>query len=100
MLPFFLIATLRKMQLWLNHSRYHSVEMAVGVYKSFYDFESRCHGMDNLLAERERLTGGVVVEFSANVPAYAQAYALRISDRMLKFKSVKDECLILHEIAI
>ena len=29
----------------------------------------------------------VEMEFSANVPADAQAYALVISDRMLKFKS-------------
>ena len=40
----------------------------------------------------ERLTEGVVdltvkMGFSSNVPANTQAYALVISDRMLKFKS-------------
>ena len=52
-----------------------------------------------------RLTKGVVdltvrMEFSASVPANTQAYALVISDRMLKFKSdgSKDECLILDVI--
>ena len=40
----------------------------------------------------ERLTEGVVdltvrMEFCANTPANTQAYALVISDRMLKFKS-------------
>ena len=86
----------------------------MGVYKSFYDFASRYYGIDNLLAgslvnpaaykalypihvfdvskQSERLTEGVVdlnvkMEFSANVPADTQAYALVISDRMLKFKS-------------
>ena len=42
--------------------------------------------------QSERLTEGVVdltvrMEFSANVPANTQSYALVISDRMLKFKS-------------
>ena len=48
---------LTNMQLWLNHSRYPSVDMATdfakeqyaSVYKSFYDFASRYYGMDNLL---------------------------------------------------
>ena len=89
-------------------------EQYVGVYKSFCDFASRCYGIDNLLAgnqvnpaaykalypirvfdvskHSERLTEGVVdltvkMEFSENVPADTQAYALVISDRMLKFKS-------------
>ena len=89
-------------------------EQYVGVYKSFYDFACRYYGIDNLLAgsqvnpvaykavypihvfdvskQSERLTEGVVdltvkTEFSANVPANTQAYALVISDRMLKFKS-------------
>ena len=40
----------------------------------------------------ERLTEGIVdlavrMEFSVNVPANTQAYALVISDRMLNFKS-------------
>ena len=46
------------MQVWLNHSRYPSVDMATdftkeqyaGVYKSFYDLASRYYGIDNLLA--------------------------------------------------
>ena len=42
--------------------------------------------------QSERLTEGIVdltvrMEFSANVPADRRAYALFISDRMLKFKS-------------
>ena len=89
-------------------------EQYAGVYKSFYDFASRFYGINNLmtgsgmspaafkslylihvfdvLKQSERLTEGVVdltagMEFSANVPANTQAYALVISDRMLKFKS-------------
>ena len=46
------------MQVWLNHSRYRSVDKATdftkeqyaGVYKSFYHFASRHYGIDNLLA--------------------------------------------------
>ena len=102
------------MQVVLNHSRYPSVDMPTdfvmekfaSVYKMFYDFASR-YGIDNLLAgsafkslypihifdvskQSERLTEDVVdltvrMEFSANVPANTQAYALVISDRMLKF---------------
>ena len=110
------------MQVWLNYSRYPSVDMATdftkeqyaGVYKSFYDFASRYYGIDNLLSgsamtpatfgsfypihvcgaskQSERLTEVVVdltvrMEFSVNVTANTQAYALVISDRMLKFKS-------------
>ena len=49
---------LTNIQVWLNHSRYPSVDMATdfakeqyaGVYKSFYDFASRYYGIDNLLA--------------------------------------------------
>ena len=45
------------MQVWLNHSRYPSVDVATdfakeqfaGVYKSFYDFPGRYYGIDNLL---------------------------------------------------
>ena len=93
---------------------YFAKEQCAGVYKSFYDFASRYYGIHNLLAgsgvnlsalkslypiyvfdvskQSERLTEGVVdltvrTEFSANVPANTQAYALVISDRMLKFKS-------------
>ena len=89
-------------------------EQYAGVYKSFYDFASRYYRIDNLLAnsavshvafkslhpipifdvskQSERLTESVVdltirMEFSANVPANTQAYALVISDLMLKFKS-------------
>ena len=116
---------LTNMQEWSNHSRYHSVDMATvfakeqyaGVYKSFYDFASRYYGIDNLLAGSElnplcpiqvfdvskqsgRLTEGVVdltvrMEFSANVPANTQAYALVISDRMIKFKSVGSKMSVL-----
>ena len=111
------------MQVWLNHSRYPSLDMTtdftkeqfVSVYKSFYDFASRYYGIDNLLAgsavssafkslyqihvfdvskQSERLAEGVVdltvrMEFGANNGAHAntRAYALVISDRMLKFKS-------------
>ena len=110
------------MQVWLNHFRYPSVDMATdfakeqyaSVYKSFYDFASRYYGIDKLLADSaaspaafkslypihifdvskqsERLTGVVVdltarMEFSANVLANTKAYALVISDRMLKFKT-------------
>ena len=113
---------LTNMQVWLNHSKYPSVDMATdstkeqyaGVYESFYDFSSRYYEIDNLLAgsavspaafksfypihifdlskERERLTEGVVdltvrMEFSVDVPENTQAYALIISNRMLKFKS-------------
>ena len=89
-------------------------EQYVGVYKSFYDFASRYYGIDNLLAGSQvnfaaykalypihvfvnrslcfDTSKGVVdltvkMEFSANVPVNTQAYALVISDRMLKFKS-------------
>ena len=121
---------LTNMQVWLNHSRYPSVDMAtdfakeqyVGVYKSFYDFASRYYGIDNLLAgsgvspdtfkslypihvfegskQSERLTEGDVdltvrMEFSAIVPANTQAYALVISDRMLKFKSDESKMSVL-----
>ena len=42
------------MQVWLNHSRYPSEDMATdftkekyaGVYKSFYNFASRYYGID------------------------------------------------------
>ena len=103
------------MQMWFNHSRYPSLDMTTEeqfarVYKSFYDFASRYYWIDSLLTgsgvgsttfkslypihmfdvskQSERLTEGVVdltvrMEFSANM----QAYALVISDRMLKFKS-------------
>ena len=94
---------LTNMQLWLNHSRYTSVDMAAdfakeqyaGIYKAFYDFASRYYGIDYLLAVVERvllhtnhsiqftylmyrLPEGVVdltirMEFSANVPGNTQA---------------------------
>ena len=88
------------------------MEKYAGVFKSFYDFASRYYGIDNLLAGSavnpisfkslyqinvfdvlklsERLTEGVVdltVRSSVAVPANTQAYALVISDRMLKCKS-------------
>ena len=97
-------------------------EQFAGVYKSFYDFASRYYGIDNLLPgggvnptafnslypihvfdvskQSERLTEGVVdltvrMECSVNVPANTQAYALVISDRMLKFKSVVSKMSVL-----
>ena len=73
---------LTNMQVWLNHSRYPTVDMATdfakeqyaGVSKSFYNFASRYYGIDNLLASSgvipatfkslyptsERLTEGIV----------------------------------------
>ena len=117
---FFDHCSLANMQVWLNHYRYPSVDMATdsakeqyaSAYKSFYEFASRYHRIDNLLAgsavspsafkslypiqifdiskQSERLTGivdlTVRMEFSANVSANTQAYALVISDRMFKFK--------------
>ena len=83
------------------------------VYKLFYDFASRYYRIDNLLVgsavraaafkslypihvfdvskQSERLAEGVVdltvmMEFSVNVPANKQTYALAISDRIHKFK--------------
>ena len=56
-------------------------------FKSLYPI----HVFD-VLKQSERLTEAVVdltvrMEFSVAVPANTQAYALVISDRMLKFKS-------------
>ena len=97
-------------------------EQYAGVNKSFYDFASRYYGIVNLLAgstvspiafkslypiyvfdvskQSERLTEGVVdltvmMEFSANSPANTRAYALVISDRMLKFKSDRTKMSVL-----
>ena len=107
---------LTNMQVMLNHSRYTSVDMPtdfakeqfVGVYKSFYDIASRYYGIDNLLAGSavdhiafkllypinvfDVSNEGVVdltvrMEFSVDVHANTQAYALVIVDRMLKFIS-------------
>ena len=103
------------MQVCLNYSRYPSADAATdfvkeqyaGVYKSFYDFASRYYGIDNLLAGSQVNPAAykalypnhvfdvskwvvdltVKMEFSENVPGNTQAYALVISDRMLKFKS-------------
>ena len=86
---------LTKMQVWLNHSRYPSVDMTTdftkehyaGVYNSFYDFASRYYGIDNQLAGSAvspaaykslypihvfdvlKVDLTVRMEFSANVPA-------------------------------
>ena len=97
-------------------------EQDAGIYKSFYDFANRYYGIDNLLAgsavspaafkslypihvfdvskQSERLPEGVVdltviLEFSANVPANTQAYALVMSDQMLKFKSDETKMSVL-----
>ena len=48
----------KNMQVLLNHTRYPSVDMLTdfakeqfaGVYKSFFDFDSRYNGIDSLLA--------------------------------------------------
>ena len=108
---------LTNMQVWLNHSRHPYVDMATdffneqyaSVYKSFYDFASRYYGIDNQLISSAVNPSilkslcpadGVVnltvrMEFSANVPANTQAYALFISDRMLKFKSDGSKVIVL-----
>ena len=104
------------MQACLNHSRYPFADMAIdfvkeqyaGVYKSFYDFASRYYGIDNLLAGSQVNLAAhkalylihvldidltVKMEFSENVPANTQAYALVISDRMFKFKPLPGSLL-------
>ena len=51
------VILLTNTQVWLNHSRYPSLDMATdftkeqyaGVYKSFYNFASRYYRIDNLL---------------------------------------------------
>ena len=70
-------------------------EQYAGVYKSFYDFANKYYGIDNLLAGiamspvafKSLVDLTVRMEFSVNISANTQAYALVISDRMLKFKS-------------
>ena len=65
------------MQVWLNHSRYPSLDMTadftkeqfVGVYKSFYDFASQHYGITNLLA-------GSAVSF----PAFKSLYPIHVFD--------------------
>ena len=62
--------------------------MNPAAYKAFYPI----HVFD-VSKQSERLTEGVVdltvkMEFSENVPPSTQTYALVISDRMLKFKSL------------
>ena len=96
--------------MWLNHFRYPSADIAkdfakeqyAGVYKSLYNFANRFYGIDNLVAGSAVSPGAfkslypihvfdvdlnVGMEFSANVPANTQAYALVISGRIIKFKS-------------
>ena len=102
---------LTNMQVWLNHSRYPSLDMPTdfpkeqyaGVYKSFYDFASRYYGTDNLLAGRalspitfkslypihafdvlkqnERLTEGVV-DLTIRVEFSANPSQLTITSRI------------------
>ena len=82
---------LRNLQVWLNQSRYPSLDMITdfakeqfaGVYKSLYDFASRYYGIDNLLTGSgvsstfktliERLRGvvdlTVSMGFSVAIPA-------------------------------
>ena len=69
--------SLTNMQVWLNHSRYPSVDMATdftkelygGVYKSFCDFASRYSGIDNLL------TGS-----SVNPATFKSLYPIHVFD--------------------
>ena len=64
------------MQVWLNHSRYPSADMATdlakeqyaGVYKLFYDFASRYYGIDNILVG------------SAVSPAFKSLYPIHVFD--------------------
>ena len=68
---------LTNMQVWLNHSRYPSLDMATdfakeqfaGVCKSFYDFASRYYGIDNLL------TGSAV-----SSPTFKSLYPIHVFD--------------------
>ena len=63
--------------MWLNHSRYPSLDMTtdfakeqfVGIYKSFYDFSSRYYGIDNLL------TGSAV-----SSPTFKSLYPIHVFD--------------------
>ena len=74
------------MQVWLNHSRYPSVDMATyftkeqyaGVYNSFYISLYPIHEFD--VSSDRRCCSTVRIEFSANIPVNMQAYALIISD--------------------
>ena len=71
----FLIIT--NMQVWLNHSRYPSVDMTThfvkeqfaGVYKSFYDFASRYYGIGNLQADS-----------AVNPPTFKSLYPIHVFD--------------------
>ena len=61
--------------------------MSPAAFKSLYRID-----VFDVSKQSERLIEGDVeltvrMEFSANVPANTQAYAIVISDRMLKFKS-------------
>ena len=68
---------LTNMQVCLNHSRYHSANMATdfvkeqyaGVYKSSYDFANRYYGIDNLLAGSQ-----------VNPAAYKALYPIHLFD--------------------
>ena len=64
--------------------------MSPATFKSLYQI----HVFD-VSKQSERLTEGVRMEFSANVPVNTQAYALVISDRILKFKSVGSKMKVL-----
>ena len=75
------------MQVWLNHSRYPSVDMATdftkeqyaGVYKTFYDFASKYYGIDNLLP------GSVV-----SPAAFKSLYSIHIFDVSKQSEGVVD----------
>ena len=106
---------LTNMQVCLNHSTYTCADTATDLVK---DFASRYYGIDSLLAGSQvnpaaykalypihvfdvskqsvRLTEGVVdlavkMESNENVPANTHAYALVISDRMLKSLKAMDQ---------
>ena len=81
------------MQVWLNHSRYPSVDMATdltkeqyaGVYKSFYDFASRYYVIDNLL-----------VGSAVSPAAFKSLYPIQIFDVSKLSDRTIDRCCRSH----
>ena len=69
------------MQVLLNHTRYPSVDMPTnftkeqfaGVYKAFFDFDSRYYGIDSLLA-------GSDVNPSSSSPYMYLTFRSRVND--------------------
>ena len=110
---------LTNMQVWLNHSRYPSLDMATdfakeqfaGVYTSFYDFASRYYRIDDLLAgsaaspiafkslypiyvfdvlkQSERLTEGVVLQEWNLVQMYLQIHGPMSSLSVIECSNLK-----------